>query len=76
MTHGADLSKEADPSAPERELAAQGQISEDAGSPLPHRRGAAEGWPLLPCGDTGWREAAAGRGQKRTEGVREHLQLF
>lgn len=75
MTHGADLSEEADPSAPEPELVAAGQISWHTGCPPHHRRGVSRG-QLLQLGDTALEQAAAGRGQKRTEGGQECLQFY
>lgn len=72
MSHGADLSEEADPSAPELRLAAQGQISWHSGYPLPHRRDATKGcrqrrlgWR---AGEDGSREGA--EEDRRSSGAR------
>ena len=63
MSHGADLREEADPSAPELELAAQGQISWHSGYPphhgeVPPRAAAGATWDTAPERGSSSREGA------------------
>lgn len=76
MTHGADLSEEADPPAPGPSWQPKCRYAgmQDV---LPSQGGAAQAWPLLPLlGDRKLELAAAGREQKRTEGIQQCPQVF
>lgn len=75
MSHEADVSEEADPSAPELELAAQGQISWHSGCPPRHGRSAAMGCCRHPW-DTVLDRTSSREGQKGTPGGRKHLRFL